>query len=289
MKILEKVCRRLLREAEELSGEELSAKISSRLERAARERLAIYKSFDSNYGDIIILYSPATFITPLQKLVFDGIPVSRPFLNEAVKDAARDSLIGLITIDSTSKISIYGPCDSAAKVGFVAAKQGFGPLLYDIAISLSPTGKIMSSRDAVTDYARSVYGGMHRRPDIEKKPFVNKDDSPEAKTSARSSYGMNPQDDSRDCEVWYPTNPDKKILDYSFSKTSSIDVSGLIRSHDVTIEGLKSVLQSIPSMGRKKHSEISAEEFFLQMMGTAATEYFEEEYGKVPQGMLGKK
>jgi len=296
MSIIERIYERILKEAEELSGEELFAKISARLERAAKENLAIYKTSTSAYGDVIVLYKPNSLLNPLQDLLVKstdastGRPVSRVFLMSTAKDAAYASIVGMITIDSSAKIKDLGPCDDSAKVGFVAAKEGYGPLLYDLAISFSPTGKIMSDREAVSDYALGVYKGMHKRSDVVKKPFVNKNDKPEKKTQKRIEYGMDPQDDSRDCDVWYPSNPEREPLDYSFSKSTSVNTSRLESSHQTVVNALKDFLQALPSMPSKsnyKHSNQPAGQFFAEIMDTAASDFFSDEYGKVPSGMTG--
>lgn len=61
------------------------------------------------------------------------------------------------------------PCNGAVQVVRAAAKQGLGPTLYDIVMSVEPNG-ITSDRAQVSSSAREVYRFYaEKRPEIEKK------------------------------------------------------------------------------------------------------------------------
>jgi hypothetical protein len=53
----------------------------------------------------------------------------------------------------------HGPCDGAWKVSSADAKQGWGPMLYDVAIEYATlnAGGLVSDRDAVSPEARRVW------------------------------------------------------------------------------------------------------------------------------------
>jgi hypothetical protein len=64
-----------------------------------------------------------------------------------------------------------GSARNASEVTMSAAEPGWGPTLYDIAMSMEPNG-LMADRQTVSDDAKSVWDFYHRnRSDVEKLPL----------------------------------------------------------------------------------------------------------------------
>lgn len=84
-----------------------------------------------------------------------------------INDVIRSSFVGMVTF---TKPSDWNRC-SASDVRIVqlaAAEKGWGPLLYDIAMSLVYPNYLVSSREDVSGHARKVWDHyLLNRPDIE--------------------------------------------------------------------------------------------------------------------------
>ena len=95
---------------------------------------------------------------------FAGIP------NEIQHLAEETELIyGLISVKNEHWPT--APCNDAGVVNFSAAKPGWGPTMYDIAMGLHPDG-LIADRDQVSYDAFDLWKFYkEKRPDIEKKPL----------------------------------------------------------------------------------------------------------------------
>jgi hypothetical protein len=91
--------------------------------------------------------------------------------------------VGAIIIKSAE---IY-PCNNAHQVEVVAAESGYGPIMYDLAMSIAPNG-LFADRREVSPAARKVWDYyFKKRPNIEKKML---DDY-------KAMYTPSPDDDCR--------------------------------------------------------------------------------------------
>lgn len=76
-----------------------------------------------------------------------------------------DDIVGRIAVDDDT---MYGPCLGAYHVSHSQAAEGFGPLLYDVAIEF--TGGLVPDRTQVSDEARDVWKYYdERRADVNKE------------------------------------------------------------------------------------------------------------------------
>jgi len=243
-KFLEKIFTRLLREAGQeppenipiplknklVPGEELSKKIVSRLQSAKSAKLALCRIIDVPREKFFILYKAAETINHFTSFASSKTKVGPSEIEKELKDMSSEVVIGMIQLSDTE--SKDGPCNNAYVVNMSATRDGYGPLLYDIAMSLSGGRPIISDRKAVSTLAATLYKGFLRRGDIEKTRLVDKND---------------PQNvgDPKSCTLWSDTWPDRDFLDYSYKRSSSIDAGELEQNHVAVVEGLKSILSKV--------------------------------------------
>lgn len=77
----------------------------------------------------------------------------------------KDSIIGRVGVDDDT---MYGPCLGAYHVSHSQAAEGFGPLLYDVAIEF--TGGLVPDRTQVSDEAKRVWAYYYNnRSDVNKE------------------------------------------------------------------------------------------------------------------------
>jgi hypothetical protein len=273
--LLERIYRRLLREAEELSGEELSAKILKRVEKAYNENMALVDLSIGPDRQIFVLYKPSEIYDSLFEFLDDlgsGLTAARPgpsidlegisreFLLHVKADFKR-SVVGVVDIALPSKTST-GNCLGASVVQFSAADEGYGPMLYDIAMSMAPNGKIMSDRTSVTNLAAQYYKNLSSRPDITAEPLVRK---------TRENT-----DDPAACKTWKEKFPEREFLDYAYSRSSDFDATSLLNNHDNTLEAIKDMFAEF-GMG-PRDLEASINDGFR----AAANKFFSKKYAAVP-------
>ena len=241
---LEKLYIRLLREAGQeppenipiplknklIPGEELSKKIMSRLQSAKSAKLALCRIIDEPRQKFFILYKAAETINHFTSFASSRTKVGPGDIEKELKDMSSDVVIGMIQLSDTE--SKDGPCNNAYVVNMSATKDGYGPLLYDIAMSLSGGRPIISDRKAVSTLAATLYKGFLRRGDIEKTQLVDKNDPQNA-------------GDPKSCTLWSDTWPDRDFLDYSYKRSSSIDAAELEQNHKQVVDGLQSILAKV--------------------------------------------
>ena len=95
--------------------------------------------------------------------------------NADIRDLGRnsDNLYGMVSTASPG--STGEDCNDAAIINFAAAKDGWGPTIYDIVMGLHPFG-VISDRDSVSSQAFNVWSFYKdKRPDIEKKALDHAD------------------------------------------------------------------------------------------------------------------
>ena len=148
-----------------------------------------------------------------------------------------DAMRGFIV---TEKPQEGANCNGAHEVISSAAVSGFGPLMYDLAMSYSPA--LSSDRGSVSKSAEKVWQFYHdKRPDVKKLKF---DDLNNPQTP--------PKED--DCYVY----PHRDALNYAYVGSSANDSAALQQKHVewlVQLEKLgideKKALSSLYSSGSK--------------------------------------
>lgn len=120
---------------------------------------------------------------------------------------------GLIVGFISLSVPADGVCYNAKEVLGSAAEKGYGPLMYDIAMSY--TDQMMSDRNSVSQSASGIWKHYkNKRSDVKKLPF---DDIDQPQTP--------PEED--DCKVF----PGRDELNYAYSSKSNVNISGLVKNH----------------------------------------------------------
>ncbi len=167
---------------------------------AATFGFALYKRARGNYVNYI-LYDPKTFKT-CAKFFND---------DEFYSNFAPKVIVGYVSTEIAQN-----KCNNATEIAASAARQGFGPLMYDIAMSDNVNG-IYADRGGTSNAAQQVWKHyLLNRGDVEIAPFDNED---EPKTPP-------PEDD---CQF-----VDNKTLDQSFKmkKRASSLTTRLLNKHE---------------------------------------------------------
>lgn len=131
---------------------------------ASTDKLALMAFKKTASGNDVVLYNPKTikelFINNPNLLVNGKL--NYDLLNELLED--HNAIVGYIKY----KFNQY--CDNDAyEVKLSAAYQGYGPLMYDIALSYIYPKYLISDRTSVSDEAQSVWKYyLNKRPDVNK-------------------------------------------------------------------------------------------------------------------------
>jgi hypothetical protein len=169
--------------------------------------LALFAGQEANAYQFI-LYDPGPLEAALEQLIKDVGPmnIDVSVVTDALEET--DGIVGFIEIGMTDD-----PCYDAAQVNMVAAKQGWGPLMYDIAMSASREGLTADRENVSTDAERIWKQYATSRGDVSRLPF---DDINDPKTPP-------PEDD---CTL-HPGRPD---LNFAY-KGSKVNISELKGNH----------------------------------------------------------
>ena len=99
----------------------------------------------------------------------------------------------------TGQFELYGNCADAYSVQWSDAPDGWGPMLYDIAIELTGKNGLMADRADLSNAAYSIWDYYHKnRPDIEKRPL----DIPTDIAAKKQLDQRTPNDETDDCASW---------------------------------------------------------------------------------------
>lgn len=166
-----------------------------------------------------ILYD-AKYVLRLAKQILDENNADD--LDSLIAKLKSDNLIiGVIKISKG-----FNPCHSAWSVDMSAAKSGYGPLMYDIALS---EHDVIPDRVGVSDDAGAVWEKYYKsRKDVEHKKL---DDVKNPKTPQ-------PEDD---CQVY--NHSDRFWLDYAYEAKSKINTSGLYQMHRTFLTALRNMFR----------------------------------------------
>ena len=88
------------------------------------------------------------------------------------------------------KKAIHGPCLDVYIIGRTAARKGWGPMLYDIAMEVAGEDGLSADRESLSDEAYNVWNYyLKRRPDVTAKQL---DDLDNTLTPGESEDNCNP-------------------------------------------------------------------------------------------------
>ena len=165
--------------------------------------LTIIKGYPQTY----LLYDPAKLAEQLS----------------ADKNTA-NAVYGVVSVNVTSDHPQWG----AKEIEFTAARSGYGPMMYDIA--MADVGGLIADRGSVSDDARGIWSFYkNKRPDVEKKQIDNYR-NPTTKTK---------EDDGVRQRKLAPGDP----LDYAYFLKNGPNVSMLKANHKAALPMLKQVSQ----------------------------------------------
>jgi len=219
-----------------------------------------------NMGVNIVLYDPSILISSLHAR-FEKVKGDRV---EGGDDDLFDLVFGSNLFDAIDAPIVLGMismkpdrndgCWNASVISLSAAEPGYGPMMYDIALKTSPSGKLAPDRQSVTSDAEGVWKYYHdQRADVD---FEHFDDVYDPKTT--------PKED--DCTLHEPYAGDH-WLDGAYSmRGGGRDVSELKSRHTAAMTRL---IDESESLGIPISQSI-AEGTVLML----ADKYFESAYGR---------
>jgi len=201
-------------------AEEKEAKLKTSIEGLAAGEI------DFKGDKTIVLYDPSTM-----KEAFDDLEST----NDVILDKMTNAIMGMIRISPP----VYGPtgdensCRGAWEVirsGARTKGAGVGRLLYQLAASVSPTGKLMPDRREVSTSAAAVWKSKYDRMSPKKKDANVFDDESNAKTE-------DPNDDCMVHDYDSSRGPSSNFLNYAYDDFGGkIDVRALDTAHQNFLE-----------------------------------------------------
>jgi hypothetical protein len=200
---------------------------------ASQQGLALYIGPGKYEAKLYMLYDP----TKVVEAINDKDP------QNAINNLDISCVFGILNVSPDP--GPYG----ALEVGRSAATKGYGPLLYDIAMTNEDA--IMSDRGSVSKGALAVWSYYkNKRSDVKAKLIDDKDNP---KTETEADDGVVWKWDSEDDFINDPRN-------YVYVATKKTDISSLTKNHQKVIGKLNNAKGISP---RKLFSELS-EKFFLK-------------------------
>lgn len=274
--LAERVFRRLLRICEETEQTtaalpepppDYAKKIADKLSKAVEGGIGMLTQPYGSQGISVVLYKTNIFVG--NTLASLNTETGKGGDTQIIADAAEKSVVGMITLDAAED-----RCNDAMVVKYVVAKEGLGPTLYEIAMQLSPSGRIISDRAAVSDKATGIYKVLHQRGDIDKKEL---DDN-----NLPMHKRKTPDDPSDDCEVWNHKgkNSDREFLDYSFEGSGNVDINALKKNHEESMKILNRHVQKYLGW---------SESFASEFLSDVANMMFMKIYHALPMATRGLK
>lgn len=203
MKMLLSELRQVIREileAEVLVTEEAKGIASKGMEKLA---LTIIKGYPTHPPcQTYLLYDPAKLAELLS----------------ATKLTA-NAVYGVVMVNVTSDHPQWG----AKEIEFTAARSGYGPMMYDIA--MADVGGLIADRGSVSDDARGIWSFYkNKRPDVEKKQIDN--------------Y-LNPTTKTEEDDGERHEEEPGDSLDYAYFLKNGPNVSMLKANHEAALPMLK--------------------------------------------------
>lgn len=207
------------------------------VKQAASEGLALARLYNSYDELVLVLYDP--------QLVREDLDIGTITAN---------CIIGYIAV-VLETFADDTPCWGANEVSKSAAQKGYGPLMYDIAMSII-NEPLVPDRRLVKPQARAVWKHYkEKRSDVEALPLDNVNDP---KTPEKCDDCVNHSGDEE--------NP----LNYAYEKKEKTNVSALTTNHTKALEQII------------KTWEID-EYAFNSLMINASDDYFSNKYLRSPK------
>lgn len=177
--------------------------------------VVIHQWHDNRSGE---LYDIRGFNEALEASV--GVDLFDEDESSEVKELLNNAILGMIAIKAPKK-----PCNGAWEVTNSAVKtRGLGRVIYDLGYSLSPTGKLMSDRHSLSQFA--VNGWLRFSKNVEGDEL---DDIENPRNN----------DPNDDCYLW-SGDPKGAIKQFNQRETDKLPpdaADALNRSYDKPVEG----------------------------------------------------
>lgn len=193
--------------------------------------LALYVYEDSSTVKQVVVYNPSFILSRLEptlvKLARSGETIeSGDLFNPwTLMIRPQAAVIGMLTLAPPMR----GDCHGAWVVKSAAAHSGYGPMVYDLALSVAPNNTLIPDRFSVSDDAEGIWRFYaKRRGDVQKLPL---DDIKDPKTPP-------PEDD---CDVH--AEKGKDWLDTAYRAHSKIDPARLGTNHNNFVGIIKRVIR----------------------------------------------
>ena len=163
--------------------------------------------------------------------IIKGYPARPPCQTYLLYDPAK--LAEQLSADKNTANAVYGvvmvnvtsdhPQWGAKEIEFTAARSGYGPMMYDIA--MADVGGLIADRGSVSDDARGIWSFYkNKRPDVEKKQI---DDYRNPSTKTKKDDGERHEEEPGDS------------LDYAYFLKNGPNVSMLKANHKAALPMLK--------------------------------------------------
>lgn len=193
---------------------------------AASQDLALLRK--NNGGSVVyVLYSPAAF-------------------SESEDNDPRNVIFGYLDVKPHQ-----GDSWNAGEVKFAAAQKGYGPLMYELA--MSDFHALMPDRLSTSAAARNVWKKYAQRSDVEKKPF---DDVANPKTPSKVD----------DAKLISDFDGEEAYLNNAYvGAGDSGGKAALMANHKDSVATLADKLQSNPAAIESKIMSMGDEFFGLRM------------------------
>lgn len=148
-------------------------------------------------------------------------------------------------------------------VAFVASQPGYGPLLYDIALSIVPG--LSPDRRKVSTTAKGVWDFyLNNRSDIDKKPY---DDIVNPKTPSK-------EDDS----VLFKPNKQDNSLNYAYFAKNKVDIGSLKKNFDKLFNTAFLEAKKVKNLSNKTKSPEGFRKFLTELIREEIDQFWKEKY-----------
>jgi len=204
------------------------------------------------YKGHVVLYDPNIYVETVRDALSNSYG-SEDDMSDAIEQALTDP------------VGIYGyfwlappdrnACAGALRMKYVAARKGYGPLMYDIALSMAPKG-IVPDRKHVSVHARKVWAYyFYNRHDVIKTPLG---EDINGKRIAKKS-----------CKLY--NDPEAPYLDVVYRATRTPGTSRMSDKHFSLVYKIESMLiqAGIPRLGK---------DFYEMLAYTAAGKFFNDAF-----------
>lgn len=253
----------LLREQED----SLVQKLEKKVEKLGESKVGLIISSNSQ-GTGISLYDTGKFVKGVveRSKNIKSKMFASTFEEEVMAklDGDNNPVLGNLTLKFGDN-----PCNGAMVVDAVFSDSGYGPILYDIGMAISPSG-IYADRGSISNQAMGLWTNYSSsRSDVKKKEFDDVSLPPQQRKT--------PDDPSDDCEVW---GSPREFLDFSYKKGSNLNVQQLEKNHQTVVNNITSLFPGV-----KENIQVLIE----NVLGALADSKFGSEYDKLDFKNIARK